>query len=58
MSKVVLSILFRGAIIAVCFFAEADYAFYCQKLKECAEKYAVSVHAFVLMTYKSRGQRP
>jgi putative transposase len=40
----------RGNNRTVCFFTEADYAFYCQKLKECAEKYEVSVHAFVLMT--------
>jgi putative transposase len=33
----------RGNNRSVCFFAEADYAFYCQKLKGCAEKYEVSL---------------
>ena len=34
----------------VCFYAEADYAFYVQQLNESAKKYKVAVHAFVLMT--------
>lgn len=40
----------RGNNRAVCFYCDADYAFYLQKLKEASEKYCVSVHAFVLMT--------
>ena len=40
----------RGNNRAVCFYTDADYAFYCQKLKESAEKYTVKIHAFVLMT--------
>jgi len=40
----------RGNNRSVCFFREADYAFYLQKLQDAAEQYAVAVHAFVLMT--------
>ena len=40
----------RGNNRDACFFCEADYAFYLQKLREASEKYDVAVHAFVLMT--------
>jgi putative transposase len=40
----------RGNNRHVCFFAEADYAIYLDKLRESSEKYKVSIHAFVLMT--------
>lgn len=40
----------RGNNHEACFYREADYAFYLQKLREAAEKYRVRVHAFVLMT--------
>jgi len=40
----------RGNNRSVCFFDTADYAFYCQKLKDAAERNNVQVHAFVLMT--------
>lgn len=40
----------RGNNRSVCFYEEADYAFYLQKLEEYAEKYRVAVHAYVLMT--------
>jgi putative transposase len=40
----------RGNNRSVCFFSAADYAFYCQKLKESADNNGVQVHAFVLMT--------
>jgi putative transposase len=40
----------RGNNRDVCFYREADYAFYLQQLQQAAEKYQVSVHAYVLMT--------
>ena len=40
----------RGNNRSACFFCEADYAFYLQKLKEASKFYGVKVHAFVLMT--------
>jgi putative transposase len=40
----------RGNNREACFFQDADYAFYLQKLKEASDKYNVRVHAFVLMT--------
>jgi hypothetical protein len=40
----------RGNNREACFFQDADYAFYLQKLKEASDKYKVRVHAFVLMT--------
>ena len=43
-------IIQRGNNRDVCFYNEADYAFYLQKLQEAAERYGVAVHAFVLMT--------
>lgn len=39
----------RGNNRSVCFFDTPDYAFYCQKLKDAAERNNVQVHAFVLM---------
>ena len=43
-------IIQRGNNRTVCFYCDADYAFYLQKLKEASDKYLVKVHAFVLMT--------
>ncbi|MFL0803128.1 MAG: transposase [Agarilytica sp.] len=40
----------RGNNRDVCFYAEADYAFYLDALKDASIKYGVAVHAFVLMT--------
>ena len=40
----------RGNNRQACFFTEADYALYLDKLREASEKYKVAVHAFVLMT--------
>lgn len=40
----------RGNNRQACFFDEADYKVYLDKLKESSLKYEVSVHAFVLMT--------
>ncbi len=40
----------RGNNRSVCFYCDADYAFYLQKLKEAAQRCGVRVHAFVLMT--------
>jgi putative transposase len=40
----------RGNNKQVCFFSELDYRVYLSKLKEYSEKYAVAIHAFVLMT--------
>lgn len=40
----------RGNNRDVCFYADADYAFYLQQLKLASKKYDVAVHAFVLMT--------
>ena len=40
----------RGNNRQACFFSDEDYAVYLDKLKEYAEKYSVSVHAYVLMT--------
>ena len=43
-------IIQRGNNRSVCFFCDADYAFYLQKLKDAARKNNVKIHAFVLMT--------
>lgn len=43
-------IIQRGNNRSVCFFSDADYAFYLQQLKDAAQKNDVKVHAFVLMT--------
>ena len=43
-------IIQRGNNRDVCFYNEADYAFYLQKLQESAEKFGVAIHAYVLMT--------
>lgn len=43
-------IIQRGNNRSVCFFRDADYAFYLQKLKQAAELHQVQIHAFVLMT--------
>jgi len=40
----------RGNNRSVCFYTDADYAFYLLKLQEAARTYQVAVHAFVLMT--------
>lgn len=40
----------RGNNRSVCFFCEADYAFYLQKLKQAADVQNVKIHAYVLMT--------
>ncbi len=40
----------RGNNRSVCFFCEADYAFYLQKLKQAADAQNVQIHAYVLMT--------
>ena len=40
----------RGNNRSACFFSEADYAFYLQKLKEASEANDVKIHAFILMT--------
>jgi len=40
----------RGNNRDVCFYADADYAFYLQQLKLSAEQYDVAIHAYVLMT--------
>jgi len=43
-------IIQRGNNRSACFFCDADYAFYLQKLNDAARKNNVKVHAFVLMT--------
>ena len=43
-------IIQRGNNRLACFFIDQDYAVYLDKLKDYANKYAVSIHAFVLMT--------
>ena len=43
-------IIQRGNNRAACFYADVDYAFYLQKLKDAAALNHVKVHAFVLMT--------
>ena len=43
-------IIQRGNNREPCFFGESDYKFYLDKLKGASEKYAVDIHAFVLMT--------
>lgn len=40
----------RGNNRQACFFAEADYGVYLDALRKACEKYACSVHAYVLMT--------
>lgn len=43
-------IIQRGNNRSVCFFCDADYALYLQKLNDAARKNNVKIHAFVLMT--------
>lgn len=45
-----LHIVQRGNNRQPCFFAEDDYRFYLDSLKEAAMRYGCSVHAYVLMT--------
>ncbi|MDH3348916.1 MAG: transposase, partial [Desulfobulbaceae bacterium] len=45
-----LHIIQRGNNRQPCFFAEEDYQFYLEWLKEYAEKFGCLVHAYVLMT--------
>lgn len=40
----------RGNNRGACFFADDDYLFYKEVLKTACDKYAVQVHAYVLMT--------
>lgn len=40
----------RGNNRQACFYHTKDYAVYLKKLKECAQKFTVKVHCFVLMT--------
>ena len=40
----------RGNNRQACFFQAKDYAVYLKKLEECAEKFNVLIHCFVLMT--------
>ena len=40
----------RGNNRQACFYQTKDYAVYLTKLKECAQKFTVKVHCFVLMT--------
>ncbi len=40
----------RGHNRNTCFFQNADYAIYLDKLKEATVKYKVKVHSFILMT--------
>ena len=40
----------RGNNRDACFFAEEDYRFYRDCIKQSSDKYAVAVHAYVLMT--------
>ena len=43
-------IIQRGNNRQACFFSKQDYTVYLDKLKDCAAKHNVSIHAFVLMT--------
>jgi putative transposase len=43
-------IIQRGNNREACFFAEQDYHFYLDCLRDACERYRVSVHAYVLMT--------
>lgn len=43
-------IIQRGNNRSACFYADEDYQFYLNTLKEQAEKYSCSLHAYVLMT--------
>lgn len=43
-------IIQRGNNRDVCFYRDADYAFYVQKLEEAAKRFSVAIHAYVLMT--------
>jgi putative transposase len=43
-------IIQRGNNREPCFFAEADYRFYLESLRDAAEKYQCAIHAYVLMT--------
>ena len=43
-------IIQRGNNRSACFFADEDYQFYLDVLKEQAKKYHCSIHAYVLMT--------
>ena len=43
-------IILRGNNRAEIFYAEADYGFYLDKLKQACDKHGCAVHAYVLMT--------
>ncbi|MBI4006647.1 MAG: transposase [Gammaproteobacteria bacterium] len=43
-------IIQRGNNHSACFYAEQDYQYYLQTLREQAEKYQCAIHAYVLMT--------
>ncbi|HEX9584592.1 MAG TPA: hypothetical protein VGB36_08835 [Gammaproteobacteria bacterium] len=40
----------RGNNRAPCFFADEDYRFYRDSLKEVSTRYSCQIHAYVLMT--------
>jgi len=50
LADVPLHVIQRGNNRSACFFADKDYQFYFQCLKESAKKFGVDVHAYVLMT--------
>jgi putative transposase len=50
LAEVPLHVIQRGNNRSACFFADKDYQFYLQCLKESAKKFGVDVHAYVLMT--------
>lgn len=50
LANVPLHLIQRGNNRQACFFGDEDYRFYLDRLAECATKYGVWIHAYVLMT--------
>lgn len=49
-------IIQRGNNRSACFYAESDYCYYLQVLREKTRKYGCAVHAYVLMTNRKLPQ--
>ena len=50
LADVPLHVIQRGNNRQACFFADDDYRFYLDQLKQCAQRAGCAVHAYVLMT--------
>ena len=50
LADVPLHVIQRGNNRQACFFADDDYAYYLDQLKQCAQRAGCAIHAYVLMT--------